>query len=111
VSERRGCQAMRFDRSTHRYQPIRDEQAPLRKRMREIALVRVRYGYRRIHVLLRREGCGEPQACQAALSIRGLEPLQQTSAPTCQGGASLGASKADGRQRDMGVGFCVRRAI
>jgi putative transposase len=56
VSERRGCKAMRFDRSTHRYQPIRDEQVPLRKRMREIALVRVRYGYRRIHVLLRREG-------------------------------------------------------
>jgi putative transposase len=56
VSERRGCQAMRFDRSTHRHQPIRDEQVPLRKRMREIALVRVRYGYRRIHVLLRREG-------------------------------------------------------
>ncbi len=56
MSERRGCKAMRFDRSTHRYQPIRDEQVPLRKRMREIALVRVRYGYRRIHVLLRREG-------------------------------------------------------
>jgi putative transposase len=47
---------MRFDRSTHRYRPIRDDQAALRKRMKEIASVRVRYGYRRIHVLLRREG-------------------------------------------------------
>jgi putative transposase len=47
---------MRFDRSTHRYQPVRDEQVPLRKRMKEIAAVRLRYGYRRIHVLLRREG-------------------------------------------------------
>jgi len=56
VSERRGCAAMQFDRSTHRYQPIRDEQVPLRQRMKEIASVRVRYGYRRIHVLLRREG-------------------------------------------------------
>ena len=56
VSERRGCAALRFDRSTHRYQSIRDEQAALRKRMKEIASVRVRYGYRRIHVLLRREG-------------------------------------------------------
>lgn len=56
MSERRGCAALRFDRSTHRYRPIRDEEAALRKRMREIASVRVRYGYRRIHVLLRREG-------------------------------------------------------
>ena len=47
---------MRFDRSVHRYRPSRDEQVVLRKRMKEIALVRVRYGYRRIHVLLRREG-------------------------------------------------------
>ena len=46
VSERRGCAAMRFDRSTHRDRPIRDEQEPLRKRMKEIALVRVRYGDR-----------------------------------------------------------------
>jgi putative transposase len=33
-----------------------DRQAFLRKRIQEIAAVRVRYGYRRIHVLLRREG-------------------------------------------------------
>ena len=56
MSERRGCAALRFDRSVHRYRSSRDEQVVLRKRMREIALVRVRYGYRRIHVLLRREG-------------------------------------------------------
>lgn len=56
MSERRGCAAMRFDRSTHRYRPIRDDQAAPRKRMKEIASVRFRYGYRRIHVLLRREG-------------------------------------------------------
>jgi len=30
--------------------------APIRKRMEEIAAVRVRYGYRRIHILLQREG-------------------------------------------------------
>jgi len=47
---------MRFDRSVHRYQSIRDDQAALRQRMKELAGVRVRYGYRRLHVLLRREG-------------------------------------------------------
>jgi putative transposase len=56
VSERRGCAAMRFDRSSHRYRGHRSEQAPLRHRIKEIAAVRPRYGYRRIHVLLRREG-------------------------------------------------------
>lgn len=56
MSERRGCAVLRFDRRTHRYKSVRPDQAPLRQRIREIAETRVRYGYRRIHVLLRREG-------------------------------------------------------
>jgi putative transposase len=56
VSERRGCVALRFHRSSQRYRATRDDQAPLRLRIREIAAVRVRYGYPRIHILLRREG-------------------------------------------------------
>ena len=43
-------------RSSYHYKPLRDDQAELKKRIREIAETRVRYGYRRIHVLLRREG-------------------------------------------------------
>jgi putative transposase len=56
VSVRRACVAMRFPRSTHHYRGIRDAQEPLRMRLRELAASRVRYGYRRLHVLLRREG-------------------------------------------------------
>ena len=56
VSERRGRSALRFDRRVHRYRSVRPDQAPLRQRIRDIAATRVRYGYRRIHVLLRREG-------------------------------------------------------
>ena len=56
MSERRSCAVLRFDRSTHRYWSIRDDQAPLRLRIKEIAATRVRYGYKRIHILLRREG-------------------------------------------------------
>jgi putative transposase len=48
--------ALRFDRSSHRYVGLRDDQAFLRRRIREIAATRVRYGARRIYVLLRREG-------------------------------------------------------
>ena len=47
---------MRFDRSSHRYRAIRNEQAVLRGRIRELAAARVRYGYFRIYILLRREG-------------------------------------------------------
>lgn len=38
------------------YRSVRPQQEPLRRRIREIAQVRVSYGHRRVHVLLRREG-------------------------------------------------------
>jgi putative transposase len=56
VSERRTCQALGFPRSTQRYQSIRDDRAELRIRLRDLATSRVRYGYRRLHILLKREG-------------------------------------------------------
>ena len=45
-----------FRRSTYRYESVAAEQAALRMRIRDLAQARVSYGYRRIHVLLRREG-------------------------------------------------------
>ena len=56
VSIRRACRVLRTDTSTYHYKSRRGDQAGLRKRICEIAETRVRYGYRRIHVLLRREG-------------------------------------------------------
>jgi putative transposase len=53
VSIRKAC---RTCRGTYHYRSRRTEQAPLMKRIREIAETRMRYGYRRIAVLLRREG-------------------------------------------------------
>ena len=47
---------MGFHRSAQRYRSRRDPQVELRMRLRDLAAVRVRYGYRRLHVLLRREG-------------------------------------------------------
>ena len=43
-------------RATHRYQSIRDPLTALRLRMRELAQTRIRYRYRKIRVLLIREG-------------------------------------------------------
>lgn len=56
VSIRTACGALRFDRSSFHYKSRRADQAPIERRIREICETRVRYGYRRVHVLLRREG-------------------------------------------------------
>jgi putative transposase len=56
VSERRGCNVLKLFRSLHRRKSTKDPQLFLRMRIKEIAAVRVRYGYKRIHVVLRREG-------------------------------------------------------
>jgi putative transposase len=56
VSQRRACSALKVDRSSVRYASRRDDDAELRTRIREIATERRRFGYRRVHVLLQREG-------------------------------------------------------
>lgn len=56
VSIRRACRAVPAPRSTYHYTSVRPPQDVLRKRIRELAETHVRYGYRRIHVLLRRDG-------------------------------------------------------
>lgn len=56
VSIRRACRVLLFDPKTFRYRSRRRDQAVLEKRIKEICETRVRYGYRRVHVLLQREG-------------------------------------------------------
>src|SRR5271163_801918 len=56
VSERRACRVLRVPRATYRYRSCLDPRTELRMRIREIAQARVRYGYRKIRVLLNREG-------------------------------------------------------
>ena len=57
LSERRACEILNVNRRTVRYRSVRvDFNAALRLRIKAIAEVRIRYGQRRIHVLLRREG-------------------------------------------------------
>jgi putative transposase len=56
VGERRTFSTTGFWRSSQRYRPRRDPQNELRMRLCDLAVSRVRYGYRRPHILLRREG-------------------------------------------------------
>jgi len=56
VSERRACDALGIDRSSVRYKSIRPDDALLTEAMKKVAAERRRFGYRRIHVMLQRQG-------------------------------------------------------
>jgi len=56
VSERRACAVLGVDRTSVRYRSGRPDDAAMRIRLRELAAVRRRFGYRRLHILMRREG-------------------------------------------------------
>jgi putative transposase len=55
-SQRRACALAGIDPRVYRYRSIRPDDAAVRVRLRELALERRRFGYRRLHILLRREG-------------------------------------------------------
>lgn len=57
-SERRACRLIGVNRSAWQYEPLRGQDDAVRVRMREIANERRRFGYRRLAILLRREGKG-----------------------------------------------------
>ena len=58
LSQRRACRLAELNFSTWQYRARRKEQAGLRERIKELAGERRRFGYRRLHALLRREGWG-----------------------------------------------------
>src|SRR5262249_59235407 len=55
ASERRACSTLGADRTSIRYRSIRPDDAAGRARLRALAAIRRRVGYRRPHGLLRRE--------------------------------------------------------
>lgn len=57
ISERRACRFTGFSLSTQRYRSLRPLDHLLRERLRKLAEKRPRWGYRRLYVLLKREGC------------------------------------------------------
>jgi putative transposase len=82
---RRACRVVRISRSTYYYSSTRDDRA-LKQRIFEIAQARVRYGYKRIHVLLRREGWQVNHKkvyriyCESGLNLRKKRPRRRVSA-------------------------------
>jgi len=56
MNERRACAVIGADRTSMRYRSCREGDEDLRARLRELAGQRRRFGYRRLHILLRRDG-------------------------------------------------------
>jgi putative transposase len=55
-TQRKACDLVGLEPKTYRYQRRRPDDTALRKRLRELASERRRFGYRRLHLLLEREG-------------------------------------------------------
>ena len=55
-SQRRACRLVGIDPRVFRYRSIRPDDEGVRARLRELAGERRRFGYRRLHILLAREG-------------------------------------------------------
>ena len=86
MSVRRACRVLKFDRSTYQYQSRRRDPASLKARIKEIRETRVRYGYRRVHYVLRREGWEvNPKRIysiykEMGLQLRGKSPKRRVKA-------------------------------
>ena len=87
MSERRACSVLAADRKMIRYTSRRPPQTELRERLRDLANERRRFGYRRLFILLRREG--------EASGINRIYRLYREE--------GLGVRKRKGRKRAIGV--------
>ena len=106
VSLRRACRVLEVDTSTYQYKSRRPGQAGLEPRIKEICQTRVRYGYRRVHVLLRREGwCQQSEEDAAHLSRVGPAIAQQDAEAPGQGEAAGGSPSGHATERDLGDGL------
>ena len=91
ASRRQVCRALGFPRATDYYRSRKDPQDALRVRLRDLAAARVKYGYRRLHVLLRREGWKVNKKRvlrlyqQEALALRRKNPRRRASVRTREG--------------------------
>ena len=86
VSTRRACEVIGLHRTTYYYQAHRPTDSALRHRLKELAAVRIRYGYQRLYILLRREGWQVNHKkvyrlyCEEGLNLRSKRPPQRRAA-------------------------------
>jgi len=86
-SQRRACRLVRLEPKTYRYVSQRPDDGEIRARLRVLADERRRFGYRRLHILLKRDG--------VRLNHERLFRLYREE--------RLGVSKRGGRKRALGT--------
>jgi putative transposase len=89
VSQRRACDVLGVDRTVVRYRSRRGHDGAIRERMRGLAAERRRFGYRRLHWLLGREG--------VVINHKKFRRLYREE--RLQGAAAAGASARSARER------------
>ena len=72
-SERRACRAIEIDRKSMHYKPVEKDSPELLKLVRGIAERHPSYGYRRVHLMLKRKGVK-----------MNLKRLRKKDLPTCR---------------------------
>ena len=71
-SQRRACALVGMHRRTYRYIPQRPDDTAIRRRLRELANERRRFGYRCLYILLQREGIERNhKSCSASTGRNG----------------------------------------
>jgi putative transposase len=112
VSERRACRLARAAVSTFRHENRQELRTALRLRIREVAQTQVRYGYRKIRVLLNREaGKVGKQAgvsgCTVRKARRCVTSHDESGEPRC----ITRAIPADGSQQMWGLDFVADQLV
>ena len=78
-SQRRACGLVGIDPRVYRYRSTRPDDKALRKRLKELASQRRRFGYRRLHILLKREGVEVSAALVRQNAFRVREQMNKVS--------------------------------
>ena len=74
LSERRACRIVGLSRSVQQYRPVPKDDAAVVARMKDLASANRRYGYRRLHAMLRREGLAiNPKRTYRLYTAEGLQ--------------------------------------
>ncbi|XWR37583.1 IS3 family transposase (plasmid) [Sinorhizobium meliloti] len=108
LSERRACQIISADRKMVRYRSRRPSEAELRKKLRDLANERRRFGYRRLFVLLKREG--EPSGVNRIYRLyreEGLSVRKRKARPV----PSARVRRSSSKRRPMPVGHWISSMI
>ena len=107
ISERRACRAIGQSRTTQRRgAPVpSDIEQAIRSRLRELARIRPRYGYRRLTALLRTEGfCVNHKRIQRLCRDEGLRVIRRAKKRSRLGVSSRAGCPAAGDVSRRGLG-------